>query len=86
MALATVTSKGQVTLPKDIRDALGIKPGSKLGFRLVSEARAELQVVESRPLAIAGILAKATQQPLSVQEIDAGIGRAVAAKHRKRRR
>jgi AbrB family looped-hinge helix DNA binding protein len=30
----TVTSKGQATIPKHIRDALGIKPGSKLTFVL----------------------------------------------------
>ncbi|MEH2471289.1 antitoxin PrlF [Nitrobacteraceae bacterium AZCC 2161] len=29
----TVTSKGQVTLPKKIRDAAGIKPGDKVEVR-----------------------------------------------------
>lgn len=28
-----VTSKGQVTIPKDIRDKLGIAPGDEVGFR-----------------------------------------------------
>ncbi len=32
--MATVTSKGQVTLPKRIRDALGIEPGSEVEFEL----------------------------------------------------
>ena len=27
-----VTTKGQVTIPKDIRDHLGIKPGSEVAF------------------------------------------------------
>ncbi|OLV17789.1 AbrB/MazE/SpoVT family DNA-binding domain-containing protein [Deinococcus marmoris] len=30
----TVTSKGQITLPKTVRDYLGIKPGSRLEFVL----------------------------------------------------
>ena len=32
--MATVTSKGQVTLPKKIRDALGLVPGSQVEFTL----------------------------------------------------
>jgi antitoxin PrlF len=29
----TVTVKGQVTIPKDVRDAIGIKPGDKVEVR-----------------------------------------------------
>ena len=30
---ATVTSKGQVTIPKPVRDHLGIEPGTRVDFR-----------------------------------------------------
>lgn len=30
--MATVTSKGQITLPKEVRDALGLVPGSQVEF------------------------------------------------------
>ena len=33
---ATVTSKGQVTLPKALRDNLGIQTGSRIRFSLTS--------------------------------------------------
>jgi AbrB family looped-hinge helix DNA binding protein len=33
MSSATITSKGQITVPKDIRDALGVHPGDRLAFR-----------------------------------------------------
>jgi antitoxin PrlF len=32
--MATVTSKGQVTIPKAMRDALGIRPGAQVEFEL----------------------------------------------------
>ena len=33
-----VTSKGQVTIPKHVRDKLGIGPGSEVGFREEGQA------------------------------------------------
>jgi antitoxin PrlF len=30
----TVTSKGQVTIPKEVRDAMGIRAGTKVVFEL----------------------------------------------------
>ena len=33
-AAAKVTSKGQVTLPKTVREALGIESGDEVGFRV----------------------------------------------------
>jgi AbrB family looped-hinge helix DNA binding protein len=32
MAAATLTSKGQLTLPKDVRAALGVRPGDRVDF------------------------------------------------------
>ena len=34
MATVSVTSKGQVTIPKRVRQALGITPGSKVEFNI----------------------------------------------------
>ena len=49
---ATVTSKGQVTLPVEIRRSLGIEPGQTIGFRLtggkaVLEPAGDVEVVRS---------------------------------------
>lgn len=46
MAAVSVTSKGQVTIPKRVRLALGITPGSKVEFDLEG-AVARLRVVRS---------------------------------------
>jgi AbrB family looped-hinge helix DNA binding protein len=38
----TVTSKGQVTIPKPVRDRLGIVPGSAVDFRMEADGRVVL--------------------------------------------
>ena len=35
----TVTTKGQVTIPKPVRDRLGIKPGNAVDFELAQDGR-----------------------------------------------
>jgi AbrB family looped-hinge helix DNA binding protein len=34
---ATVTSKGQITLPKTVRDALGVREGDRVVFRVMED-------------------------------------------------
>ena len=34
-----VTSKGQVTIPKEVRDRLGIKPGTAIDFEMTEDGR-----------------------------------------------
>lgn len=45
MATVSVTSKGQVTIPKRVRQALGITSGSKVAFDLEGEG-ARLKLVK----------------------------------------
>ena len=45
---STVTSKGQVTIPQEIRRALGIRQGSRVAF-LAKNGKAELRVLHRAP-------------------------------------
>jgi len=46
----TVTSEGQVTIPKPVRDCLGLEPGSAVDFQLTPDGRVVLvKVVADRP-------------------------------------
>lgn len=44
----TMTTKGQVTVPKRIRDAMGLAPGSRVDFQLLQDGRIAL-VKEGTP-------------------------------------
>jgi antitoxin PrlF len=48
MMATTVTSKGQVTIPKRVRDLLGIGPGSLIDFERGPDGRIALIKVEKR--------------------------------------
>ncbi|HEX7886449.1 MAG TPA: AbrB/MazE/SpoVT family DNA-binding domain-containing protein [Phenylobacterium sp.] len=44
----TVTSKGQVTIPKPVRERLGIQPGNAVDFELAADGRVVLVKVEGQ--------------------------------------
>ncbi len=43
-----VASKGQVTIPKPVRDRLGIKPGNAVEFELATDGRVVLVKVGAK--------------------------------------
>jgi len=48
--MATLTSKGQLTIPKDIRDALGLHEGDQVRFELdLSSGQTVMAPVRFRP-------------------------------------
>jgi antitoxin PrlF len=46
---ATVTSKGQVTIPKAVRDLLGIVPGTEIEFRRTDDGAIVLERADKKP-------------------------------------
>ena len=48
---AIVTAKGQVTVPKPVRDLLGIGPGSQVEFRYAADGSIVLERVEGGKVA-----------------------------------
>ncbi len=50
MASARITSKGQITIPKEVRDRLGVEPGDALEFHFQA-GHLEVRPVRRRRLA-----------------------------------
>lgn len=46
----TLTSKGQVTIPKQIRDALNLSPGCAIDFAVNAEGEVVLHKVDATPV------------------------------------
>ena len=66
----TITTKGQVTIPKPVRDFLGLKAGSKVSFNRTKDGRVEI-VPEEEPAGVsrfAGLRGHARTE-LSTDEI-----------------
>jgi antitoxin PrlF len=72
MATATLTSKGQITLPKIVRDELGLSAGNTVDF-VRTDGGFKLVVVSTDLRSLKGIFSGRVKQPLSVQEMDNAI-------------
>jgi AbrB family looped-hinge helix DNA binding protein len=70
MPLTTLTSKGQVTIPKEIRDAFGLQSGDKVEFLLAGEEEAIFRPVTKKVDEVFGRLRKPGRKPVSVKEMD----------------
>lgn len=80
MPTATLSSKGQVTVPVVIREQLGIREGDKLEFTIDEQGRIIVRP-QGKGMSISGILSEfAPEEALSVQEMDAAIHRRAAEK------
>jgi len=50
MPISTLSSKGQLVIPKEIRDALGVKPGQKVFFKIVKDHLVEIAPLPEDPV------------------------------------
>ena len=79
--IATLTSKGQVTLPKEIRDRLGLDVGALLDFQLLPDNTLSVRPVRPDARRLRGLLTSPHDRALSVEEMDEGIARGMRALH-----
>jgi len=69
MLEATMTSKGQTTIPKDIRDVLGIKSGDRITFTQMSDGTVMLRAKTKSLAEIAGALHKEAMAPVAIEHM-----------------
>ena len=66
---ATLTSKGQTTIPKEIRDSLSMKTGDRMTFTLMPDATVVMRVKTKSVIELAGVLHKKGRKPVPVEQL-----------------
>ncbi len=85
MPLATITSKGQVTIPKSVREQLGVKSGDKVDFRVGDDGTVSVVPMTHSVESVFGIFGHKATKPVSLAEMDEGIAEAICDKHARRK-
>jgi len=70
MSQATMTVKGQVTVPKDIRHRLGLKSGDRVAFTMLSDGTVVIRPKTRRLADLAGSLTRPGQPSVTVGEMN----------------
>jgi antitoxin PrlF len=84
MSIARVTSKGQVTIPADVRRELGIDRGDDLVFEVTSERSIQLKVLKRRRLSDLYGALPATRPFPGKDETRESVGRELGKKLRRK--
>ena len=72
MSTSTLTSKGQTTIPKDVRKRLNLHPGDRLEFVIDEDGRVMVLPATIDASELAGML-KAPARPVSVEAMNRAI-------------
>ena len=80
--LATVTDKGQVTVPKEIRDKTGITPGSRLDFEVQDDGTLRVRVLARGADNLFGLVHRPGIERRSIEAMDEGIATAASARNK----
>lgn len=75
MASSTLTSKGQTTIPREIRAHLKLKPGDRLDFILSEDGLVTLQPASCNLIDLKGIFFQPGRQPVPLETMKSAIRR-----------
>ncbi len=73
MPTATITTKGQTTIPKEIRDFLQLNPGDQIDFIVESDGRVVIQPTTIRVQELKGILHREGMKSISCEAMNAAV-------------
>jgi antitoxin PrlF len=75
MTAATITSKGQITIPVQVRNALGVGAGDRLEFVEVGKREFNIVPATRSVKELNGLFHRKGRKPVSIEEMNAAIAR-----------
>ena len=66
---ATLTSKGQTTIPKEIRESRAMKAGDRMTFTLMPDGTVVMRVKTKSVTELAGVLHKKGRKPVPLEQL-----------------
>jgi len=75
MTTATLTTKGQVTIPKSVRDSLHLHTGDRIEFVVRDSSEAILRPITKSVDEVFGKLHASGQSPVTVEQMDAAVAK-----------
>lgn len=75
MAISTLTTKGQLTIPKSVRERLSWQSGDRLDVSVDDRGRMIVDIAAGDFRRLRGLLHRPGQEPLSVEAMNEAIGR-----------
>ena len=78
MAAATLTSKGQITIPARVRIALGVDAGDRIEFVEVGDREFNIVAATRSVRELSGMLYRKGRKPVSIEEMNAAIAKGAA--------
>lgn len=85
MPTATLTTKGQITIPKEVRKHLGVETGDRLSFVVQDDGSVIVTPITRHVRELGGLLHRPGQQAVSIRAMDEGIARRMRTKFGRRR-
>jgi AbrB family looped-hinge helix DNA binding protein len=78
MPTSTITSKGQITLPREVRSRLGLHPGDRVDFVIEESGTVRLHAGGVDVQALRGLLRRPGRKPVSLRRMERAIRRGAA--------
>lgn len=75
MPTATLTTKGQVTIPRKVREALRLRPGDRIDFVLGADGEVRVRAGEVDVSELRGLLRRPGRRPVSLDAMEHAIAR-----------